>query len=73
VAIAVTTFRLYCRVRQGRLWIDDLWATLAMIFVFALLVVDWLYLADFGEPCSYRVWYIPLIKDAQEITLKVQG
>ncbi|KAG1866211.1 hypothetical protein F4604DRAFT_1779364 [Suillus subluteus] len=44
VAIIVTSFRLYCRVRQGRLWIDDLWASFAMIFSLAQLVVDWLYL-----------------------------
>lgn len=49
VAIAVTSFRLYCRVRQGRLWIDDLWATFAMIFILALLIVDWLYLQDYDK------------------------
>jgi hypothetical protein len=51
VAIIVTTFRLYCRVRQRRLWIDDLWAALAMIFTLALFIVDWLYLQAYGEPC----------------------
>ncbi|KAG2040526.1 hypothetical protein BDR03DRAFT_915602, partial [Suillus americanus] len=51
VAISVTSFRLYCRVRQGRLWLDDLWATFAMIFILGLLVVDWLYLESYGEPC----------------------
>ncbi|KAG2356952.1 hypothetical protein BDR07DRAFT_1421775 [Suillus spraguei] len=47
VAITVTSFRLYCRMQQGRLWIDDLWATFAMIFILALLVVDWLYLQNY--------------------------
>ncbi|KAG1886530.1 hypothetical protein F4604DRAFT_1276779 [Suillus subluteus] len=46
VAITVTSFRLYCRVRQGRLWLDDLWAIFGMVFILALLVVDWLYLQD---------------------------
>ncbi|KAG2040536.1 hypothetical protein BDR03DRAFT_1031361 [Suillus americanus] len=50
VAIIVTSFRLYCRVRQGRLWLDDLWATFGMTFILALLVVDWLYLQAYGEP-----------------------
>jgi hypothetical protein len=73
VAIVVTSFRLYCRVRQGRLWTDDLWAALAMILVLGLLVVDWLYLQDYGEPLIACFRDIPLIKDAQEISLKVQG
>ncbi|KAG2747311.1 hypothetical protein P692DRAFT_201867081 [Suillus brevipes Sb2] len=56
VAITVTTFRLYCRVRQGRLWIDDLWATFAMAFILALLIVDWLYLQDYDKiPQGARV------------------
>ncbi|KAG1770339.1 hypothetical protein EV702DRAFT_1140027 [Suillus placidus] len=56
VAITVTSFRLYCRVRQGRLWIDDLWATFAMMFILVLLVVDWLYLQAFDQfPQGARV------------------
>ncbi|KAG2356948.1 hypothetical protein BDR07DRAFT_1421761 [Suillus spraguei] len=47
VAITVTSFRLYCRIQHGRLWFDDLWATFAMIFTFALLVIDWLYLQNY--------------------------
>ncbi|KAG1808973.1 uncharacterized protein BJ212DRAFT_632064 [Suillus subaureus] len=49
MAIIITSFRLYVRVRQGRLWIDDVWATLGMTFNFILLVVSCLYLQDFGE------------------------
>ncbi|KAG2040525.1 hypothetical protein BDR03DRAFT_129298 [Suillus americanus] len=49
VAIIVTSFRLYCRVRKGRLWLDDLWATFAMIFILGLLVVDWLYLESYDK------------------------
>jgi uncharacterized membrane protein len=49
IAIIVTSFRLYVRVRQGRLWIDDAWATLGMIFDFILLVALCLYMQDFGE------------------------
>ncbi|KAG2035792.1 hypothetical protein BDR03DRAFT_983437 [Suillus americanus] len=56
VAIVVTSFRLYCRARQGRLWIDDLWATIAMIFTLGLLVVDWLYLQAYEKiPQGARV------------------
>ncbi|KAG1809634.1 uncharacterized protein BJ212DRAFT_1279157, partial [Suillus subaureus] len=40
VAIIVTSFRLYCRVRRGRLWLDDLWATFAMVFILGLFIVD---------------------------------
>ncbi|KAG2141421.1 uncharacterized protein EDB93DRAFT_1241775 [Suillus bovinus] len=58
VAIAVTSFRLYCRARQRRLWIDDLWATFAMIFIFALLVVNSLYLQ---------------VNDIQKIFLRTRG
>jgi hypothetical protein len=49
IATVVTSFRLYVRVRQRRLWIDDAWATLGMIFDFILLVALCLYLQDFGE------------------------
>ncbi|KAG2747542.1 hypothetical protein P692DRAFT_20834569 [Suillus brevipes Sb2] len=49
IAIIVTSFRLYVRVRQGRLWIDDAWATLGMIFDFILLVTLCLYMQDFDK------------------------
>ncbi|KAG0702267.1 hypothetical protein DFH29DRAFT_509122 [Suillus ampliporus] len=56
VATIVTSFRLYVRARQGRLWIDDAWATCAMIFDVALLIVDWLYLQDYAKyPQGARV------------------
>ncbi|KAI6156755.1 hypothetical protein BKA82DRAFT_166109, partial [Pisolithus tinctorius] len=48
-ATGVTLFRLFVRMRQGRLWLDDAWAALAMIFNFIFLVVDWLYLKDYSE------------------------
>ncbi|KAG1725772.1 hypothetical protein EDD22DRAFT_450593 [Suillus occidentalis] len=49
IATVVTSFRLYVRVRQRRLWIDDAWATLGMIFDFILLVALCLYLQDFEK------------------------
>ncbi|KAG2144231.1 hypothetical protein DEU56DRAFT_754297 [Suillus clintonianus] len=49
VATIATSFRLYVRVRQGRLWIDDAWATLGMIFNFTLLVTICLYLQDYRK------------------------
>lgn len=56
VAVIVTSFRLYVRVRQVRLWIDDAWATLGMIFDFILLVADCLYLQDYEKyPQGTRV------------------
>lgn len=55
-AIVVTSFRLYVRVRQRRLWIDDAWATLGMIFDFTLLVALCLYLQDFEKyPQGVRI------------------
>lgn len=50
VAATVTSFRLYCRARQGRLWIDDLWATFAMLSILTLLIVNWIYMEAYGEP-----------------------
>ncbi|KAG1733113.1 hypothetical protein EDB19DRAFT_1731614 [Suillus lakei] len=42
--------------RQGRLWIDDAWATVGMIFDFILLVALCLYLQDFEKyPQGTRV------------------
>ncbi|KAG1808972.1 uncharacterized protein BJ212DRAFT_632023 [Suillus subaureus] len=56
VAIIVTSLRLYVRARQKRLWIDDAWAALGMIFNFMLLVTDCLYLQDYERyPQSTRV------------------
>ncbi|KAG2747541.1 hypothetical protein P692DRAFT_20834567 [Suillus brevipes Sb2] len=56
IATVVTSFRLYVRVRQRRLWIDDAWATLGMIFDFTLLVALCLYLQDFEKyPQGVRV------------------
>ena len=49
IATVVTLFRLFERTRQGRLWFDDAWALLAMVFVIGLMVVDWLYLRDYGN------------------------
>ncbi|KAG1785744.1 uncharacterized protein HD556DRAFT_1249330 [Suillus plorans] len=50
VAATVTSFRLYCRARQGRLWIDDLWATFAMLSILTLTIANWIYMEDYGEP-----------------------
>ncbi|KAG2356662.1 hypothetical protein BDR07DRAFT_431933 [Suillus spraguei] len=56
LAIIVTSFRLYVRVRQRRLWIDDAWAALGMTFNFILLVALCLYLQDFEKyPQNMRV------------------
>lgn len=73
VAITVTTFRLFCRVRQGRLWIDDLWATFAMIFILALLIVDWLYLQDYSEPCFVAHDACHLLKTPRQNSSKRDG
>ncbi|KAH7884166.1 hypothetical protein F5I97DRAFT_2047581 [Phlebopus sp. FC_14] len=56
LATVVTSFRLFERTRQGRLWLDDGWAALAMVFNVALLVVDFLYLHDYAQyPQDTRV------------------
>ncbi|KAG2339023.1 hypothetical protein BDR05DRAFT_637529 [Suillus weaverae] len=56
VATIVTSFRLYVRAQKGRLWIDDAWAALGMIFDFILLVALCLYLQDFEQyPQGTRV------------------
>jgi hypothetical protein len=56
VAVIVTSFRLYLRAREKRLWIDDAWAALGMIFNFILLIVDCLYLQDYERyPQGTRV------------------
>ncbi|KAG2098939.1 uncharacterized protein F5147DRAFT_582871, partial [Suillus discolor] len=56
VASIVTSFRLCLRTRQRRLWIDDMWAALGMIFIFMLLIADCLYLQDYvaGLTCTHR-------------------
>ncbi|KAI5996839.1 hypothetical protein F5J12DRAFT_725483, partial [Pisolithus orientalis] len=54
-ATVVTSFRLFLRMRQGHLWLDDAWATLAMVFNVSFLVVDWLYLRDYGDVASSRI------------------
>jgi len=73
VAIAVTSFRLFCRARQGRLWIDDVWASFAMMFILALLVVDWLYLEDYGEPCFIVHDTYHLLKTPRQISSRRKG
>ncbi|KAG2104354.1 uncharacterized protein F5147DRAFT_704035 [Suillus discolor] len=56
VAAIVTSFRLYCRARQGHLWIDDLWATFAMLFILTLLIVNWIYMEAYEKyPQGTRV------------------
>ncbi|KAG1860960.1 hypothetical protein F4604DRAFT_1508120, partial [Suillus subluteus] len=40
VAVIVTSFRLCIRARQKRLWVDNAWAALCMIFNIMLLIVD---------------------------------
>ncbi|KAI6156773.1 hypothetical protein BKA82DRAFT_1002503 [Pisolithus tinctorius] len=55
-AVVVTSFRLFLRMRQRRLWLDDAWAALAMVFNIVFLVVNWLYLADYARyPQDTRV------------------
>ncbi|KAG1794459.1 uncharacterized protein HD556DRAFT_1370700, partial [Suillus plorans] len=44
VAVIVTSLRLCLRARKRRLWIDDMWAALSMVFTFMLLIADCLYL-----------------------------
>ncbi|KAG1778167.1 hypothetical protein EV702DRAFT_190738 [Suillus placidus] len=56
VAVIVTSFRLCIRARQKRLWIDDAWAALSMIFNSMLLIADCMYLQDYEEyPQGIRV------------------
>ncbi|KAG1884275.1 hypothetical protein F4604DRAFT_201683 [Suillus subluteus] len=56
VAVIVTSFRLCIRARHKRLWIDDAWAAIGMIFNFMLLVADCLYLQDYQRyPQGTRV------------------
>ncbi|KAG1884276.1 hypothetical protein F4604DRAFT_1676930 [Suillus subluteus] len=56
VAVITTSFRLSVRARQKRLWIDDAWAALGMIFNFILVIVDCLYLQDYERyPQGARV------------------
>ncbi|KAG1737309.1 hypothetical protein EDB19DRAFT_987491 [Suillus lakei] len=47
VATVVTSFRLYCRARRHLLWIDDAWATCAMLFNITLMVCSALYLRGY--------------------------
>ncbi|KAI6156779.1 hypothetical protein BKA82DRAFT_1002514 [Pisolithus tinctorius] len=55
-ATVVTSFRLFVRTQQRRLWLDDAWAALAMLFDIGSLVVFWLYLHDYARyPQSSRV------------------
>ncbi|KAG2066009.1 hypothetical protein BDR04DRAFT_1107505 [Suillus decipiens] len=49
VAVIATSFRLFIRAQHKRLWIDDAWAALGMIFNFILLIVDCLYLQDYEK------------------------
>ncbi|KAI6156803.1 hypothetical protein BKA82DRAFT_4049863 [Pisolithus tinctorius] len=48
-APVVTSFRLFLRMRQRRLWLDDAWAVLAMVFNTSFLVAIWLYLHDYAQ------------------------
>ncbi|KAG1808981.1 uncharacterized protein BJ212DRAFT_632794 [Suillus subaureus] len=64
VAVIVTIFRLCIRAQQKRLWIDDAWAALSMIFNFMLLIVDCLYAQDYERyPQGARVaiYYICMV------------
>ncbi|KAI5996853.1 hypothetical protein F5J12DRAFT_746234 [Pisolithus orientalis] len=49
VSAVVTSFRLFVRMRQGRLWLDDAWAAVAMMINIGFLVVLWLYLQDYAQ------------------------
>jgi hypothetical protein len=73
VAAIITSFRLCIRARQKRLWINDAWAALGMIFNFTLLIVDFLYLQDYSE-CLRGVYvaYI-LLKKRRKIPSRHKG
>jgi hypothetical protein len=73
VVVIVTSFRLFIRARQKRLWIDDAWAALGMILSFMLLIAECLYLQDYGErlPSVYVAYILP--NKMQKDTLKGQG
>ncbi|KAI6156781.1 hypothetical protein BKA82DRAFT_712343 [Pisolithus tinctorius] len=48
-AMVVTSFRLFVRMRQCRLWLDDVWAALAIVFDIISLAAFWLYLHDYAR------------------------
>ncbi|KAI5996831.1 hypothetical protein F5J12DRAFT_346201 [Pisolithus orientalis] len=48
-ATVVTSFRLFVRTRQRRLWFDDAWVALAMVFNIIWMVAGWLYLDDYAR------------------------
>ncbi|KAI6156778.1 hypothetical protein BKA82DRAFT_1002513 [Pisolithus tinctorius] len=56
IATVVTSFRLFLRIRQHRLWLDDAWAALAMVLNVVYMVVGSLYLDDYARyPQDTRV------------------
>ncbi|KAG2066008.1 hypothetical protein BDR04DRAFT_1234246 [Suillus decipiens] len=54
VAAIATSFRLLIRARHKRLWIDDAWAALGVIFNLILLIADCLYLQDYVPRTFFR-------------------
>ncbi|KAG2095835.1 hypothetical protein BD769DRAFT_1369658, partial [Suillus cothurnatus] len=58
VAAIITSFRLCIRAQHKCLWIDDAWAALGMIFNLILLIVDFLYLQDYGERTRVTLYYM---------------
>ncbi|KAG1884293.1 hypothetical protein F4604DRAFT_1574803 [Suillus subluteus] len=73
VAVIVTSFRLCIRAQQKRLWVDDVWVALCMIFNIMLLIVDCLYLQDYGKHLrNVYVAYI-LLKKHRKIPSRRKG
>ncbi|KAI5986031.1 hypothetical protein F5J12DRAFT_728914, partial [Pisolithus orientalis] len=68
VATVVTCFRLFVRVRQSRFWLDDTWAALAMVFNIIFLVVNWLYLHDYGAGNGFRSSRISILFTVVRLT-----
>lgn len=68
-ATVVTSFRLFVRTRQRRLWLDDAWAALAMVFDIILAVVGWLYLYDharFPQDTRVALYYLCILFTNQQ-------
>ncbi|KAI5996847.1 hypothetical protein F5J12DRAFT_957417 [Pisolithus orientalis] len=67
-AAIVTSFRLFVRTRQRRLWLDDAWAALAMIFNIGFLIVLWLYLHNYGDSDGLRSSRISILFTVVRLT-----
>jgi hypothetical protein len=56
LAIVTTIFRLYHRRKLGRLWVDDWWALVSLIFDIVHLATVWIRNDDRGESSLFIVY-----------------